>query len=445
MKRVMAIAAATAALVGCACPAPAQETRDVRKVTFPNGFRLLVKPEGGKGLIALTAIIRAGALEEDGAPGTGQVLARTLLSGAKNLSPRRLAELSDEVGGEFSVTWDLDYTEVYVATTSDQLSKALQLLAETLVDPKFDPKVVEQAKKSIADEITSGRKAAFQASYDELRRLLYADSPYRRPLLGTRSQVEDITADDLRAFAGRWFVPSNMVLAVVGDVTFEGASEAAKLWFAKRQAVAQPKRPSVLDNPGPTDPPSVLEVDSGAAYVVAGSLASGLGSAQYAADMVVATVLGGGKASRMFRDMREKDGLAYELGTLMPPLVYQSHVVAYVASASYYVTAQDSTEQPLVDTVRAALKETVDSLKSEPVTKEELDRAKRYVIGNFALRHERLQERSKHLAWLEAMGVGFAYDDAFADRINAVTLEEARERARRLFERSALVVVMPKQ
>ena len=373
------------------------------------------------------------------------MLARALLSGAKNLSPRRLAQLSDEVGGEFSVTWDLDYTEVYVSTTSDQLSSALQLLAETLVDPKFDPKLVEQAKTAIADEITSAKKKSFQLGYDELRRLLYADSPYRRALLGDRSEVDAVTPAALHEYADRWFVPSNMVLAVVGDVTFEDAQEAAKLWFARKPAVAQPKRPAVFDNPGPAAPPSVLEVESGAAYVVAGSLAAGLASPGYAADMVVSTVLGGGKASRMFRELRERDSLAYELGTLMPPLLYQSHVVAYVASAPYYVTASDATVQPLTDTVRAALKETVESLRTRPITAEELERAKRYVIGTFALRHERQQERSKHLAWYEAMGVGFATDDRFAAKVNAVTLQDAQASARRLFQRSAMVVVVPKQ
>lgn len=445
MKRLAAAALALLFVTSVARPACAQETRGVRKVTFPNGFRLLVKPESGKGLIALTAVIRAGALEEKDRPGIGQVLARTLLSGAKNLSPRRLAQLSDEVGGEFSVTWDLDYTEVYVSTTSDQLSSALQLLAETLVDPKFDPKLVEEAKTAIADEITSAKKKSFQLGYDELRRILYMDSPYRRPLLGDRSVVDAVTPAALNEHADRWFVPSNMVLAVVGDVTFEDAQEAAKLWFARKPAVAQPKRPAVFDNPGPTAPPSVLEVDSGAAYVVAGSLAAGLGSPGYAADVVVSTVLGGGKASRMFRELRERDSLAYELGTLLPPLLYQSHVVAYVASAPYYVTASDATVQPLTDTVRAALKETVESLRTRPITAEELERAKRYVIGTFALRHERQQERSKHLAWYEAMGVGFATDDRFAAQVNAVTLQDAQASARRLFQRSAMVVVVPKQ
>lgn len=419
-------------------------SENVHKNTFSNGLRVLVKPEPGSGLVAISVIIRAGALEEEHAPGLGQVLSRTLFTGAKNLSGRKLAELSDEVGGSFAVTWDLDFTEVYIATTREQLRPALEILSEILLHPRFDPAVVETARQEVETQITSAREAAFRASYDELRRLLYLESPYRRALLGSSRAVDGITPADLEKFVAQWFVPSNMVIAVVGDVTVEETLDGARLWFSSKPAVSTPTRDIPRREPGLSRPPSLLEVDTRASYVVAGTLAAGMGDEHYGADMVVATVLGGGKSSRMFQELREKRGLAYELGTLYPPLIYQSHLVAYVLAAPYEAIGRGQS-QPTLEAIRAGLNETVLSLRDTPITQAELNRAKRYLIGRFILRHQRLNERARHLAWYESLGLGFGYDERYPQIIESVTLEQAQRSADRLFRNSSMVLVVPKE
>ena len=444
MKKLFAVLALlSGALLAGTAAFCAQPQAGAQKLSFPNGFRMIVKPEPGKGLVALCMVIRAGALEEEDTPGMGQLLSRTLFTGARSLSQRKLAQLSDEVGGSFSVLWDPDYTEVYIATTSDQLGAAMELLSEVLISPRFDDATVTGARNALQQEIKTAREGAFRASYDELRRLLYSGSPYRAPLLGTEASTASLTAEDMRRFVAKWFVPGNMVLAVVGDVTVEQTQDAARLWFGKQDPKAVPQRRPVPDEAGPVAPPSVIEVPSGAGYVVAGGLAAGLGSPRYAPDMVAATVLGGGKSSRMFRRMREGEALAYDLGTLYPPLVYQSHVIAY-ALVPEDETPGDYRGGPGVEDVRAGLKRTVDSLKSEPITEAELKRAKRYLIGTFALRHERLQERARHLAWFEAMGLGYTYDERLPGFFDGVTLDAVRDSAKRLFGRSAMVVVVPR-
>lgn len=419
-------------------------SENVHKSTFSNGLRVLVKPEPGSGLVAISVIIRAGALEEEHTPGLGQVLSRTLFTGAKNLSGRKLAELSDEVGGSFAVTWDMDFSEVYIATTREQLRPALEILSEILLHPRFDPAMVETAKQEVQTQITSARETAFRASYDELRRLLYLESPYRRALLGSFRAVDGITPADLEKFVAQWFVPSNMVIAVVGDVTVEETLDGARLWFSSKPAVNTPTRNVPRKEPGLSRPPSLLEIDTRASYVVAGTLAAGMGDEHYGADMVVATILGGGKSSRMFQELREKRGLAYELGTLYPPLIYQSHLVAYVLAAPYEAIGRGQS-QPTLEAIRAGLNETVLSLRDTPITEAELNRAKRYLIGRFILRHQRLNERARYLAWYESLGLGFGFDERYPQMIESVTLEQAQRSADRLFRNSSMVLVVPKE
>lgn len=443
MRKLLCVVLTAALCLTCVV-ASGQTSQGVTKLAFPNGFRLIVKQEQGKGLVALSMVVRAGVLEEGDTPGVGQVLARALMTGARNLSPRKLAQLADEVGGSFTVTWDQDYTEIAISTTSAQIGPALELLAETLIDPRLDPAVIQTSREQVVGESQSGKDSAFRQSYDALRRLLYRTSPYRRPLVADADDLEAVTPAAVKSYMQRWFVPSNMVLAVVGDISPEQTRDAAKTWFGRLKPAAVPPRAEVTRENGPMPAPRLLEMDSVASYVVAGALASGLSGSGYAADFVAATALGGGKASRMFQDIREGQGLVYELGTLYPPLLNQSHVVAYVLASPYVATGPHDA-QPSVEVVRSALKAAVDSLRERPVSELELARAKSYIVGSFALRHQRLSERAKHLAWFEALGLGYGYDEQFPALVNAVTLEQARRSAESLFERSAMVVLVPKE
>ncbi len=438
-----ALAVAAPAVASSAAASPAEDA-GVTRLTFPNGLRLVVKPEPGRGLVALTVVVRAGALEEMDTPGVGQVLARVLLTGARNLPERKLARLVDEVGGSFSVSWDPDYTEVYVSTTAAQLRAAIELLAETLIEPRLDAARIEEARRQVAEDARDAARNPFRAAYDRLVSMLHAGRPYGRPLLADPDRVEQLTPAQVERFLKDWFVPSNMVLAVVGDVTVEQVRDAARLWFGRlKPAPTPPREPPAAPAP-PSSGPVMLEMDSGVTYVLAGAPASGLLAREYAADSLVAAILGGGKASRMFQQIREEQGLVYELGTLYPPLLYQSHVVAYALSPAYLPSGLRDAD-PSFEQVRAALKASVESLAGSPITEAELTRAKNYLLGTFALRHQRLQERSKHLASFEAMGLGWEFDRLFPEMVQSVTLAEVRERARQLFRRSAMVVVVPRE
>ncbi len=443
ITRLLSILMALAFAGACAAQGPVADSQ-VTRLTFPNGLRLLVKPEPGRRLVALTVVVRAGALEEGGTPGVGQILARVLLTGARNLSERKLAQLVDEVGGSFSVTWDPDYMEIYVSTTAAQLKPALELLAETLIEPKLDAQRIVEARKQVAEDAREAARNPFRAGYDRLVSLLHPGRPYGRPLLAEPDRLEQITPEQVRRFLKDWFVPSNMVLAVVGDVRVEQVRDAARLWFGRLKPAAAPPREAPTAPPPPSYGPVMVEMDSGVTYVLAGAPASGLNSRRYATDSIVAAILGGGKASRMFQQIREEQGLVYELGTLYPPLLYQSHVVAYALSPAY-LPAGPRDVDPSFEQVRAALKASVDSLSQSPITEAELTRAKNYLVGTFALRHQRLQERSKHLAWFEALGLGWEFDDSFPGLVQSVTLAEVRERAAELFRRSAMVLVVPRE
>ncbi|MDH7603038.1 MAG: insulinase family protein, partial [Armatimonadota bacterium] len=186
------------------------------------------------------------------------------------------------------------------------------------------------------------------------------------------------------------------------------------------------------------------ESDIPAAYLLMGWLAPPLTSPDYPAFAVAANALGGGKGSLMFREIRQKRGMAYDLGVLYPRLKYQSHVVAYVI-ADPYKEVLPNVKGPLVlEEIKRLVLEQVQVLKEKRLSEADLQRAKGYTIGTFVRMQEHLVDRAFLPAWFESVGIGYEAIYEMPDAFEKVTAEDVQRVARDYFGNYAAVVYLPK-
>jgi zinc protease len=190
------------------------------KTILPNGLTVIVKPEESSGIVALEVFIKAGASEErESNAGIGNLVARTLLTSTRNRRAEKVAAIADEVGGNFLTEWNADYTEIKVMTTKSGFDDAVILLGDILNNASFEQKWVDRARQEILSEITTGNDDVFSATYEQIRQRLYQDNPYHRPPSGYVRVLKNITPGDLQQFYNQYYVPNNIVISVVGDVT----------------------------------------------------------------------------------------------------------------------------------------------------------------------------------------------------------------------------------
>ena len=236
-----------------------------------------------------------------------------------------------------------------------------------------------------------------------------------------------------------------MVLAIVGDVTVEQAMDRARKAFAGVPEGRLPINRGMPDERLDRCKFHAAEAELGLPYscLMIGWLAPGMGSSDFPAVAVAANALGGGKGSIMFRELRQKLGI-YDVGTMYPRHKYQSHVLAYVFTNPFRATFPGLTASVMLEEVKSALVAEVDKLKSDLLPEKELQRAKGYTIGSYALQHQHMFDRAFYLGWLEALGVGYEFDKRFADEVEKVTAEEVRRVARKYFNNYAAVVLLPK-
>jgi len=170
-----------------------------------------------------------------------------------------------------------------------------------------------------------------------------------------------------------------------------------------------------------------------AAWMIIGYPAPSVDSDDYPILKLINTILGGGMSSRFFVELRDKRGLAYDTSSFFPSREGPSHFVGYI------ITSPENVEQ-----AKEGMLEEIERLKTELVSDEELEKAKKYLIGSFALAHQRNKDQAWYLGWYETMGAGYEFDAKYPEQIETVTKEDIMEVANKYFTEAHIVsILMP--
>jgi len=422
----------------------AAEAAPYTKTVMPNGLTVIVKPEESAGIVAIEVFIKVGAAEErESNAGIGNLVAHTLLTSTRNRRAEKVAAIADEVGGNLQTVWHPDYTEIKAITTVSGFDDAVILLSDILNNASFEQKWVDKARQEILTEIATDGDDIFNTTYKQIRQNLYRDNPYHRTPSGYERVLKTITPEDLQQFYSRYYVPNNIVISIAGDVKPEYVLDRFRMAFAGRSSVQLPKQRPIPEETLAESKCELLERPIGAAYIMFGFLAPAVTSQDYPAARVAAAALGSGKGSRMFQNLREKQGLAYELGCIYPMLKLQSHILVYLITDPYRRVYPGFTIEMVLEDAKNAVLAEITKIQNEPLTPQELERAKRYTIGTYALSHQRIIDRAFHLGWLEAIGLGCEYDSDYASKIEAVTAADVQRVAKKYFNNYAMTIVLP--
>lgn len=448
MRRTVFLILALAVASACATaasPAPAPAPPQIVKKVLDNGLTLLVKQEKGSGLVAITVLVKAGSGQETiQTAGIGNFITQLLLASNTQSSADEVAAVANEVGGNIGAQWHPDYTEIRAVTTSTMFNRAMRLIGECLTEANFEPQWVDSIRADLLRRMKSDNEDLFLSAYAKTRSLLYEDNGYRWPDYGFERTVKLATPDDMKKFHSAYFVPNNTVIAVVGDVTVEQALDRAEKAYAGIGPSKLPPDRGAPDEQLDRIKFQASETNAPAACLMLGWLAPQVTSADFPTAMVAANALGGGKGSLMFRELRQKRGMGYDLGVLYPRMRYQSHIVAYVITDPYKTSGPTTSPTLVLNDVKAALLEQVEILRSQPLSDKDLQRAKGYTIGTYALGQQHLLDRALQLASAEAIGPGYESYWKLADQIDKVTAADVQRFAQRYLGNYAAVLLMPK-
>ena len=412
----------------------AYETGGVTKTILSNGMTVLVRPEPEAKVVAIEIFAGIGAEDETAEnAGIGQLLASSILAGTETRSPMKLARLVSQVGGNFHAAWQWNYLEVYAVTLPDMCDEALDLLADSIQNSKLDPAAVQFSKSAILKEAQRQDADQFNRAYVTLRRRVQRGTCYDRPFLGDADKVQKISQKELKDFYEQAFSADRMVISVVGNVNPQRVTRKIETIFGNFQCY--PKHAVSESFASPVTGTLALQSNAPISFLMLGYPAPGVDDPDYHAMCVANTLLGGNKSSLLFTKLREEKGLGYQLGSLYPTLRGSSHVALFVGMDSSRATPE------VMEAAKTTMLEQVEVLRSGGFSDDDLERAKRYLIGYHALQHERTHDRAFYLGWHEVMGLGYQTDFLYDTKVKAVTRADVERVCKSFFTETSVVTL----
>ncbi|MEJ2671870.1 MAG: pitrilysin family protein [Deltaproteobacteria bacterium] len=433
LKRFTWVVIGVFLLSSAALAAPENRVLGTRQ-QLSNHLVWLFSRQGELPLVTMELLIKAGTLKDPpGKAGLANLTASLLVNGTKSRSSARIARELDFMGARLSASGGDDFATVSLSVLKKDLGPALNLFRDILLNPTFP--VPEMRRK------VSQFKAALVSQEDDpgvvasraFAKHLYGPFPYGHPILGSAQGLSAITRMDLVRFHRQYYRPNNAVLSLVGDLTLKEA----RRWVAKifGDWAAAPLPATQL----PAIPPLtqrrevVIDKDISQANIVLGNLGITRRNPDFYAFQVMNYILGGGGfASRLMDDIRVNRGLAYSVYSSFSP---------GLAPGPFAVALE--TKNPSADQAIRQVVAQLQRIRTQPVTLEELQNAKSYLVGSFPRKMDSMFKRAWLLGYVEVYGLGLDYPWRYPELIQHLQPADIQQVAQKYIhpEKYLLVIV----
>jgi zinc protease len=414
-------------------PIPEYKLPPVLESTLPNGLHVVMVEDGRFPLATIRFTFQAGSkYDPNDIPGLAEAVGTLLTEGTKTRTARQISEEVDGLGGSVGGSAGADSLTVAASSLSENLDKLLAIVADVTRNATFPKDEVELHKQNREQSLLAEKSEPSFLADQKFAEVMYGSSPYGH-VAPTEAAIHKLDTPTLAKFRDTYLVPNNGTLLLVGKLPAHealmktvtglfGSWQRKDLPPAPKMEFPAPKRQIVL-----VDRPGSVQAD-----IHAGHRAPTRLSPDFFPLLVGNQVLGGGTNSRMFRDIREKDGFAYDAHS-----EYDTH-----RDGGDFQAVTQVRNDVLEPALKAVLAE-MDQMAKEPVAAPELTNIKNYVAGNYLLSLETQDGLASRLNTVQALGLPKDYLETFVTRVRSVEPGQIEAVAKKYVasDQAAIVIV----
>ncbi len=400
-----------------------------------NGLTVIVRENHSTPIAAVSLYCKGGILAEDeDNSGISHLTQRLLLKGTRNRSPEEIAGELEYLGAGLQPFTAKDSMGLSLSVISRHLERGLEIMSDCVQNPLFTDDETEKERKNILLEIAQRKDEPLLYCQELCEGILFSKHPYRLPLKGKVSSIRTLRAGDLSDWHRRFYTPGRMVVSLVGDVRAGEAAEMINRCLEKLPVNDGPP-PLKAVEPGMLKKRRVeRKRDKRQVTMVLGFQAPPITSPDFFAFDVLNHVLSG-MGARLFLELRDRQGLAYAVNS------------AYDARLEYGVfKAFIGTSLENADRAREAMLRELEKITREEASGEEIERAKRYMLGLNEITLQRNAAQAAQMSYYEFVGLGHEMLEKYPRMIRKVTAGEVLQVARACIDpgRYALAVIGPR-
>ncbi|HPV82373.1 MAG TPA: pitrilysin family protein [Nitrospira sp.] len=404
-----------------------------RSVTA-NGMTVLFLEQHFLPTVEIHALVKVGSAQDPpDKAGLANLTASLLDEGTQTRTSRQIAEQIDFVGGSLAAHAAEDFTTASARVLKKDADLGFALLADVLQHPAFHKQEFERVRTQILGEILSDDDDPGNVAMKAFHQLIFHGHPYSWPAHGSEDTLNKITVADVQQFHAREYVPNQTILVIVGDLTQEQAATLVQTHFGSwKKGTPSPYQ---IKKPTPIDRKMVqlIEKDLTQSTIVLGHTGISRTNPDYYAVTVMNYILGaGGFSSRLMDSIRDKQGLAYGI---------MSQFDSRLLPGAFFISLQTRTE--VTNQAITGVLTEIKGIRDAPVTDQELNEAKSFIVGSFPLRVDSSAKLANVLAQVEFYNLGLDYFTSYPKAIEKVTKDEVLRVAKQYLDPQhyALVVV----
>ena len=412
-------------------PSPSHAAAKIQHLISPEGIEAWFVQDATVPLVAMEFAMGGGAAQDpDGKAGVANMVADLIDEGSGDLDSRAFHEHLDRRAIELSFSVTRDYFRGSLRMLKDNKDEAFDLLRTSLTSPHFDSADVERIRTQLISGLKRETSNPGSLASRKFLEIAYGDHPYGRPAGGTLDSVPTITVTDMKDYVARVLTREHLKIAVVGDI--DAASLGALLDRTFGALPAKSKLTQLADVAASKPPQrEFIALDVPQTVVTFGGPGIKRSDPDFMAAYVVNHILGGGSGSRLYREVREKRGLAYSISD---SLAWMDHSALFVGSTG---TRADRAGETV-----AGINREIRRMAENGPTEQELAEAKSYLKGSRLLSLDTSSKLAAAMLQYQLDHLGIDYMERRNAIVDAVTIDDARRVARRLWDNGLLTVIV---
>ena len=380
------------------------------------------------------------AKESDEINGMAHFLEHMVFKGTSNLKVGEFEQLIEERGAITNAATSQDYTHYYITTAPKDFAELAPLQLDVVLNPSLEDEAFEREKLVVLEEIRRSEDSPRRRTFYRSMETCFETLPYRRPVLGPASVIENLRSQQMRDFHGAWYQPQSMTAAVVGNLPVEELIEIVTQSFDRHYNSGQQYAKNSIPSVTPEQPFSEIvrheytDESLQQARLVMVWRVPGMEdlSETYALD-ILAVILGQGKVSRLFRELREEKGLVNQIGVSNMTQTHQG---------VFYISAALPTEN--IAEVEQAIAEQIRTIQTEAIADKDIDRIRTQVANRFIFANERPSDRANLYGYYYSQLQDLAPALNYPQHIQALSAKDLQLAAQKYLDPEAYGVVVMK-
>ncbi len=380
------------------------------------------------------AFLGGAAQDPAGRTGLANLLAGLMDEGAGALSSQEFQEALEDKAIELSFDAGRDRLGGSLRTLAENAASAFALLGTAILSPRFDPDAIERVRSQIVSGLKRDESDPNSRVRDALNALAFPGHSYGRSEDGTIAELAEITRDELCRQHTRLFARDALRIVAVGAMAPDDLIKAVESAFGALPAKAEltPILPITMQGGGHRE---IIDLDIPQSTLYLALPGIGRKDPAHMPAMVLNHILGGGSfTSRLWTEVREKRGLAYSVWSM---LASRSHSALFLAGTA-------TSNERVAESLDVILSE-IAGIADKGASADELDKAKRFLMGSYALRFDTSRKIAHQLLEIRVEDLGIDYIDRRNDEVEAVSLAQMQEVGTRLFSNVKPLIVVAGQ